>query len=375
MTMTASITLGPVVFAQTAKLAGRLRYRCDLTKPAPPPYIDPLRHAPPRTSLVQETMLVYTDSEDYARMVLGRDADLGSATASEPTDDLRGLLDGAYGARQFREFRVHSDSGWHYLLLVEVAERSHYDLLIELSRAGATLPDRTLCLAGAGERFHGFRGRSWSAPPGNTYLSVHLRPTRSVERPATSFTVLAAVSVVDAIASIPGLESSARIKWVNDIIIDEAKVGGVLAYTKSSGNTIGSAVLGIGVNVETEPEVEPTPFVPRVCALKAMAPKPDDCTQQSFFAALTAALDTNYGRLLAGGYSALLERYRERSLVIDRYVTLCVDEQGPELDVIAHGRATGIGDGLELMIEGYERTFTKGRLIVGSPEELATKKR
>jgi BirA family biotin operon repressor/biotin-[acetyl-CoA-carboxylase] ligase len=258
---------------------------------------------------------------------------------------------------------------------VEVAERSHFDLLIELSRAGARLPDRVLCLAGAGKRFHGFKDRAWSAPPGNTYLSAYLRPTYAVERPATSFTVLAAVSVVDAIDSMPGLEDTAGIKWVNDIIIDDAKVGGVLAYTQSAGETTNAAVLGIGVNVETVPEVERTPFVPRVGTLKGAGSRPAECTQRSFFPALAAALDTNYSRLLAGEYEALLERYRERSLIVGHQVTLCAEEPGPELDVIAHGRATAIGDGLELAIEGYDQPFTKGRLIIGSVEELMRRKR
>jgi BirA family biotin operon repressor/biotin-[acetyl-CoA-carboxylase] ligase len=313
-------------------------------------------------------MLVYTDSVDFAQIVLGRSADLWSAPASEPADDLRSLIESAYGARQIRESVVNGGSGWPYLLLVEVAERSHYDLLIELCRAGARLPDRVLCLAGAGERFHGFKGRTWSAPPGNTYLSVYLRPACAVERPATSFTVLAAVSVVDAIDSIPGLEGSASTKWVNDIIVDDAKVGGVLAYTQSVGATINGAVLGIGVNVETKPEVEPTRFVPRAGTLSGAASRAADCTQRSFFAALAATLDTNYSRLLAGEYEALLERYRERSYVIGRRVTLVAEESEPELDVIAQGRATGIGDGLELMIEGYKQPFTKGRLIIGSVE-------
>jgi BirA family biotin operon repressor/biotin-[acetyl-CoA-carboxylase] ligase len=313
-------------------------------------------------------MLVYTDSVEYARTVLGRSVDLWSAPTSELSDDLRSLLEGAYGAREIRESTVQGGSLWHHLILVEVADRSHYDLLIELSRAGVRLPDRVLCLAGEGEGFHGFKGRAWSAPQGNIYLSVYLRPTRVVTLPATSFTVLAAISVVDAIDAIPGLEKSAGIKWVNDILIDGAKVGGVLAYTQSVGGAIGSAVLGIGVNVETEPDVEPTPFVPRACALRSKALRPDACNQQSFFTALAAALDTNYRQLVAGEYDALLERYRQRSLVIGREVTLCSDKPGAELDVIAQGRVTHIGDGLELAIEGYQQPFTKGRLVSGTLE-------
>jgi len=330
---------------------------------------------PHLTSLVPEAMLVYTDSVDYARTVLGRTVDHWSALASELSDDLRSLIESTYGAREIRESTVLGGSHWHYLFLVEVAERSHYDLLIELSRAGIRLPDRVLCLAGAGECFHGFKGRAWSAPEGNTYLAAYLRPTQPVKLPATSFTVLAAVSVVDAIDAIPGLENSAGIKWVNDILIDDAKVGGVLAYTQSAGGTIGGAVLGIGVNVETEPDIEPTPFVPRASALRSAVSSPADCTQQRYFSALTAALDANYGQLIAGGYGALLERYRNRSLVIGHQVTLCDEEPGSGSEVMARGRVTGIGYGLELTIEGYDQPFTKGRLILGADEEHATRKR
>lgn len=318
-------------------------------------------------------MLVYTDSVDFARSVLGQGPELWSAPASEPPGDLRSLLESAYGTKSIRESTVHGGSDWDYLLLVEVAERSHYDLLIELSRAGVRIPDRVLCLAGAGERFHGFKGRAWSAPPGNTYLSAYLRPSSAVDCPATSFTVLAAVSVVDAIDQMPGLEDTARIKWVNDILIDDAKVGGVLAYTQSLRGTIGGAVLGIGVNVETQPEVEPTPFVPRVGALKGAGSQPMECTQRRFFSALAASLDANYGRLLAGEYEALLERYRERSSVIGRQVTLCAEEPTSEPGVLASGRATRIGDDLELMIEGYERPFTKGRLIIGTVDDFVSR--
>jgi len=317
---------------------------------------------------------VYTDSIDYARTVLGRNADLWSMPTSEVSDDLRRLIQSAYGVKKIRESTLHTDWQWRYLLLVEVAERSHYDLLIELSRSGVNLPDRVLCLAGAGQRFHGFKGRTWSAPHGNTYLSAHLRPSRPVERPATSFTVLAAVSVVDAIDTIPGLENSAGIKWVNDILIDGAKVGGVLAYTQSVGGIVCDAVLGIGVNVETDPDVAPTPFVPRASALKSKTPRSGDCTQRSFFAALAGALNANYSRLIAGEYEALLKRYRERSLVIGRQVTLCAEEPGNDSDVIARGRARGIGENLELRIEGYERPFLKGRLIIDSVEELVPRK-
>jgi BirA family biotin operon repressor/biotin-[acetyl-CoA-carboxylase] ligase len=319
-------------------------------------------------------MLVYTDSVDYARTILGHGADLGSAPASEPSDGVRRLIEGVYGGAELRACEVERDSPWNYLFLAEVSERSQYDLLIELNRDEASLPDRVLCLAGAGHRFHGFKGRAWSAPRGNTYLSVHLRPARAIECPAVSFTVLAAVTVTDAIDAMPGLEHSARIKWVNDILIEGAKVGGVLAYTQSVGKAISGAVLGFGVNVETDPDIEPTPFVPLASALRLASTKPEECTQKRFFEELIAALDSNYRQLSAGNYNALLERYRSRSLIIDREVVLCTDDSGDQPEAIAAGRVVSLGDDLELVIEGYDQPFTKGRLVIGSLEDLSSRK-
>ena len=320
-------------------------------------------------------MLVYTDSVDYARTILGPSADRWSAPASDSPEGIRCLIEGIFGGVEIRESEVERDSPWRHLFLVEVSKRSQYDLLIEMNREGVGLPDRLLCLAGAGERFHGFKGRAWSAPGGNTYLSVYLRPTRAIECPATSFTVLAVVSVVDAIDAIPGLENKAGIKWVNDILIDGAKVGGVLAYTQSVGKAISGAVLGIGVNVETLPDIQPTPFVPRASALQRESSSAADCTQRSFFERLIAALDRNYSLLVAGKYEALLERYRARSLVIGREVVICSEDSGPEPEVIAAGRASRLGNDLELVIEGYVQPFTKGRLMIGSVEELKLRKR
>jgi BirA family biotin operon repressor/biotin-[acetyl-CoA-carboxylase] ligase len=308
-------------------------------------------------------MIAYTDSLDYARTVT-LDSDARWSPLAVPSDDgVRILLDRVYGGKEVLQCHTLSNPSWNCLLLVEEAERSNYDLLIELAREKVELPHCTLLLAGAGSGFHGFNDRIWSAPPGNTYLSVYYRPATPVPHPATAFTVLATVSVVEAIDALAGLKNAAGIKWVNDILIDEAKVGGVLAYTQSSRGVTGVAVLGIGVNVETEPEVAPTPFVPRAGSLKALSPRPEDCTQRRLFATLTESLAANYRELTAGQYTGLLDRYRMRSLALGREVTICADRTGTKLEAIATGRVLELGDNLELTLEGYTQPFTKGRLM------------
>jgi BirA family biotin operon repressor/biotin-[acetyl-CoA-carboxylase] ligase len=308
-------------------------------------------------------MVVYTDSIHYAEQILPRTNGRWSP-ASFHRADVRELSDSLFDGNAVQETHLDSDHFWKHLFVVQSAPSSQYDLLIDLNRGKKILPEGILCVAGAGSRFHGFKNRAWSASPGNLHISVHLAPGRRIDHFGVGFTILAAVSVVDAIDRVPGLEGRAGIKWVNDILINDAKVCGVLAYTQTTGDAVSAAVLGIGLNVETTPSVEPTPFVPRVASLRDFAPEPGYCSQQKLFDELIEALDRNYRLLVEGDYEALRNRYRERSAVMDREVAICADDAGAAKDVIATGRVTGLGEDLELFLEGLEKPITKGRLIL-----------
>ncbi|UCG85346.1 MAG: biotin--[acetyl-CoA-carboxylase] ligase [Gemmatimonadota bacterium] len=310
-------------------------------------------------------MIVFTDSIEHAELVMtGNRAWRRSVPSGLATAGLQRLWEATYGTRAIRQSKLEAARRWSYLFLVESAAVSHYDLLIDLSRQGDGLPDGLICLAGSGEGFHGFKGRAWSAPKGNLYVAVHLTPQRRLEHSSTCFTVLAAVSVLDAIDRVPGLDCAAGIKWVNDILISGAKVGGVLAYTQSESEVITDVVLGIGLNVETTPPVTPTPFVPRVGALREAAPDPGECQLPRVFQTLVQTMSDNYEELLEGRYAGLLDRYRRRSLVVGREITLCSEKSRSARDILAVGRVQSLSDDLELVLDGYDRPFSRGRLVL-----------
>jgi BirA family biotin operon repressor/biotin-[acetyl-CoA-carboxylase] ligase len=312
-------------------------------------------------------MIVYADAIGFADEVIQRTAKPWNSPAGHETE-IHKLCGSLYQGNSCNQSSLESDLLWKYLFLVEHAPRSHYDLLIELARRGTALPDGVLCLAGSGDKFHGFKDRPWSACPGNIHLSVYLAPARPIAQYGVGFTILAAVSVVDTLDSIPGLNARAGIKWVNDILIEGAKVGGVVAYTQTANGTVSAAVLGIGLNVETRPLVEPTPFVPRVAALRDFASGPSTITQGQAFDRLIRALDRNYRLLLEGRNYVLLDRYRARSLILGRKVSIRSDEAGFESEIIATGRVRGIGENLELLLEGSSQPVWKGRLVLEDEE-------
>jgi biotin-(acetyl-CoA carboxylase) ligase len=317
-------------------------------------------------------MAIYTTSLRYASAVLPPEL----VTQLEPVEmvepGLASLAETLFpGQTPIHAAPSDPFPGGH-LFVSEFAATSQYDRVVDLVRTGATLPDRVACLAGSGLDFHGFKGRPWAALPGNIHLVVHLAPNRPVDRFHVAFTVLAALSAVEAVDGIPGLEGRAGLKWVNDVLVDGAKVAGVLANTQSRGDVVTSAILGIGLNAETTPEMEPTPFVPRAASLRDFLPPEVPDVQASGLRGLLHALDRNYRTLLDQGFGPLLNRYRDRSLVLGREVVVCSEVSDHTLQVVAEGVVAGLGETLEIFLEGRPEPVTGGRLVLGKlAEDLA----
>jgi BirA family transcriptional regulator, biotin operon repressor / biotin---[acetyl-CoA-carboxylase] ligase len=313
-------------------------------------------------------MAAYTDSPSFGAAVVPPGPVGAFAPGVLAPDADRPLLDAIFG-----DAPVHTAPlalpGWDHLLAVEHASGSQYDRLISLSRE-TPVADRVACVAGSGRGFHGFRGRAWTAAPGNIHLTVHFAPQRPVLHFATVFTALAAVCVTEAIDTVPGLAGRARIKWVNDVLVDGAKVAGVLAYTQTRSDVVSSVVLGIGLNVEATPAVERTAFVPAAGSLRALAPEPATVKAAPVLAALLDALQRGYARVLNEGHAPVMEAYRARSAVVGQHVTVCEEGDVPG-GVIAAGRVEAVGDGLELYLEGRAEPVTRGRLILGEPPRKA----
>lgn len=91
-------------------------------------------------------------------------------------------------------------------------------------------------------------GRTWHSPPGGLWLGVLLRP-RAVTLGITSIrSGLVLADVVDELAGQP----VARLKWPNDVLVDDRKLAGVLCEGRWQGETPQWLAVGMGVNVTNE---------------------------------------------------------------------------------------------------------------------------
>ncbi len=86
--------------------------------------------------------------------------------------------------------------------------------------------------------------RSWLSPQGGLALSVILRPNLEY---LPYMIMIASLAATYAIEKVTGLKP--QIKWPNDVLINQKKVGGILIENDIRKNNLASTVIGIGINV------------------------------------------------------------------------------------------------------------------------------
>ena len=225
------------------------------------------------------------------------------------------------------------------------------DRLKELARGGA--PEGTIVLADIQTAGHGRHGRSWASPAGNLHLSALLRPASAVPL----LPLAAGVAVAEAIEP---LGVSTRLKWPNDVMVDDRKLGGILAESSSTGTALEWVVLGIGLNLSAA-----LPEDLRDTAISLSEAGASSVDLEEMAAAVLGRVAVWYHRLTDGGPSQVVSAWRERALPWWGRRVLAFSGQGQ-----IEGRAIGIDDegGLVLELDGGARmTLRSGEVSCPRP--------
>ncbi len=101
----------------------------------------------------------------------------------------------------------------------------------------------------------GRRGRKWITEPGNLFATLLLNWPGPVSK-LSQLSFVAAVTVADMIEKLLAQSpsrSKVRLKWPNDILLNGAKIGGILIETSSTGVQSTAIAIGIGINVANHP--------------------------------------------------------------------------------------------------------------------------
>jgi BirA family biotin operon repressor/biotin-[acetyl-CoA-carboxylase] ligase len=205
-------------------------------------------------------------------------------------------------------------------------------VLRELARAGAA--GGTVVLAESQTAGHGRAGKPWFSPPGvNLHASILLRPD---VRPAAAgvHSFVASLALADAIREL-GLAPA--IKWPNDVLVTRRKVAGTLAEVAVAGDRVEYMILGVGVNVNVEPDALRAALgeaAQHATSLKEALGRPVD--RNAFAAAFLTAVDEWLITVGEQGPAPLLQAWSDLDIVTGRRVEV------REATVVFDGRARGV---------------------------------
>jgi BirA family biotin operon repressor/biotin-[acetyl-CoA-carboxylase] ligase len=198
-----------------------------------------------------------------------------------------------------------------------------------LKRASLGAPSGSVIVTDRQSAGRGSRGRQWLASPqASLTFSVLWRFDGGLER-------LAGLSLAVGLSLVQALEACGAagisLKWPNDILHGNAKLGGILVELQSAAqNTTQNepdravAVIGIGINLSLPASAEERQgfSLPAAALDSALCPLPD---RHFLLARLLGELAQVLDRFAAGGFAVLREEWQARHSWQDRPVRLLRD--------------------------------------------------
>lgn len=202
-------------------------------------------------------------------------------------------------------------------------------LLLQRAEMGA--PSGSVIVADRQTAGRGSRGRSWAATPESS-LTFSL-----LWRFECELFHLAGLSLAVGVAVVHALEacgaSGVSLKWPNDILYKDGKLGGILVDVQSDDDS-SFAVIGIGLNLRVPENVEPTDFALPPAALDGMLSQLPE--RHDLFAKLLVELVRVHDQFAQGGFAALRTEWQAHNAWQDRPVRL-LREGGVEKEGICRG--------------------------------------
>jgi BirA family transcriptional regulator, biotin operon repressor / biotin---[acetyl-CoA-carboxylase] ligase len=153
----------------------------------------------------------------------------------------------------------------------------------------------------------GQRGNSWISAPGlNLTFSIILKPTSLLIKDQFIFNMAVSLSIVDVLEKILP-DSAVKIKWPNDIYVDEKKIGGILIENTLEPPFMKTAIVGIGLNVNQRKFT-----LEKITSLRLLTDKKFKLEQ--ILENLILSLELRYRQLKAGNYELIRSDYLKHLL-------------------------------------------------------------
>ena len=222
--------------------------------------------------------------------------------------------------------------------------------------ADNSAPEGTIVIAESQSSGKGRSGRKWISIPGQSLsFSIILKPEIDIAK-TPGLTLVIAVALSDTLHHF-GVHTH-KIKWPNDILINNRKIAGILTEMKAMSGKIVFIISGIGIN--TGSVLNELPEDLKSAASSILDETGIVIDRTGFLQTLLQMMEIRYNEFVQSGLENILKDWKENSDLIGKKISFILDRQRIEGDVKA------INDDGSLNIETGSGTlsFNSGEITI-----------
>lgn len=216
----------------------------------------------------------------------------------------------------------------------------------------------------------GRRGTAWIDDPGHSLtfsVALEYNCTAPLPSPLPGYTLVAGLSIRSAILADPlPVRGQIRLKWPNDLVLDDAKLCGILVEARQQGKT-GRLVVGCGLNLRPPAALNRQAGALPATGLLANGQPWRDAASEQLVASIAIQLAQDFAQFARDGFASFRQAWESANYFGDKSVELRHD--GQELIT---GCCRGVDDSGALLIEsagiikGYSIGVVSARVGTGA---------
>jgi BirA family biotin operon repressor/biotin-[acetyl-CoA-carboxylase] ligase len=208
---------------------------------------------------------------------------------------------------------------------------STMEIAKDLAQKGC--PDFTVVIAGRQKKGRGRLKRVWISDDGGLYFTLVLRPRLPIVLSArVSF--LASLTLARVLQQ--WCKIDAKVKWPNDILVQERKISGMLTELEAEADQVNFINIGIGINVNNDPSRSE----PQASSIKKILGK--SVSRRELLARFLDELET---RMQQADLEGVVSEWKKYTVTLNRKVRIVTNQETSE------GLAVDVDDNGALVLE------------------------
>ena len=216
---------------------------------------------------------------------------------------------------------------------------STMEIAKDLARKGC--PDFTVVIAGRQKKGRGRLNRAWISDAGGLYFTLVLRPQLPI-------VLSARVSFLTSLTLARVLQNwckiDAKVKWPNDILVQERKISGMLTELEAEADQVNFINVGIGINVNNDPSRSES----RASSIKKILGQ--SVSRRELLSRFLDELET---RMQLADLDGIVSEWKKYTVTLNRNVRIVTNRETYE------GLAVDVDDNGALVLELGDGTLKK----------------